>query len=94
MKCKYENCSGLSSVIIGDSVTTIETSAFEKCRSLKQITIPNSVNYLGNRAFDGIDLTSIISLIENPFNITASAYGGPFDTNTIKMQYCMFLLDL
>ena len=42
---------GLKSVVIGDSVTTIEQNVFYGCGSLKSITIPNSVTTIGDRAF-------------------------------------------
>ncbi len=41
----------LTSVIIPDSVTTIENSAFNNCYSLVSVTIPDSVTSIGNAAF-------------------------------------------
>ena len=46
---------------IMNSVTSIGTSAFSGCTSLKSIEIPNSVTSIGDSAFSGcINLTSII----------------------------------
>lgn len=51
ISCKYENCSGLTSISIGNSVTRIGHRAFSKCKGLTTITIPNNVNWIGNSAF-------------------------------------------
>jgi len=73
----FLECSGLTSITIPNSVTYIGERAFYSCRSLASITIPNSVTYIGNQAFDGIDMPTVISLIENPFRI-----GQVFSRNT------------
>ena len=65
----FWNCSGLTSVTIGSGVTSIGSSAFYRCSGLTSITIPNSVTSIGNNAFDGVDIPTVISLIENPFTI-------------------------
>ncbi len=56
----FENCSGLTSVTIPNSVTSIGNNAFENCSGLTSITIPNSVTSIDNSAFYGCNgLTSI-----------------------------------
>ena len=49
----FYNCSGLTSVTIGNSVTSIGYSAFERCSGLTSVTIPNSVTSIGGYAFEG-----------------------------------------
>jgi hypothetical protein len=57
----FENCSGLTEVIIPDGVTSIADNAFKGCSNLTSITIPASVKTIGDNAFDGCsNLTSII----------------------------------
>jgi len=46
------NCSGLTSVTIPSSVTSIGSNAFYGCSLLTSITIPNSVTSIGGSAFD------------------------------------------
>ena len=53
-------CSGLISITIPDSVTSIDNYAFYNCRSLTSITIPSSVTEIGAYAFYGCSgLTSV-----------------------------------
>ena len=56
----FSNCSGLTSVTIGNSVTTIGGYAFSGCSGLTSVTIPNSVTSIGDNAFsDCSNLTSV-----------------------------------
>ena len=66
----FYGCSGLISVTIPNSVTSIGDYAFYYCSGLTSVTIPNSVTSIGLSAFDGVDIPTVISLIENPFKIT------------------------
>ena len=57
----FRQCSALKSVIIPDSVTTIDMFAFNGCVRLKSLTIPASVNFIGGGAFNNCSgLTSIV----------------------------------
>ena len=47
----FQNCSGLTTITIGNSVRLIEGLAFEECSNLTTITIPASVTEIGNDAF-------------------------------------------
>lgn len=54
------NCSMLTSVILGNGVTSIGDSAFSRCTGLTSITIPDSVTSIGEGAFYNCDgLTSV-----------------------------------
>jgi len=56
----FENCSSLTSVIIGNSITSIGEEAFQFCTGLTSVTIPDSVTSIGERAFcECIALTSV-----------------------------------
>ena len=56
----FENCDGLTSITIPNSVTSIGEDAFYGCSGLTSITIPNSVTFIGLRAFYHCDgLTSV-----------------------------------
>ena len=56
----FSGCSGLTSITIPDSVTSIGSYAFYNCSGLTSITIPDSVTSIGSSAFYGCTgLTSI-----------------------------------
>ena len=47
----FQNCDGLTSITIPDSVTSIGKYAFSRCTSLTSITIPDGVTSVGYGAF-------------------------------------------
>ncbi len=56
----FSDCSMLTSIILPDSVTSIEGSAFNGCSGLTSIVIPNYVESIGENAFMGCTvLTSV-----------------------------------
>ena len=56
----FYHCTGLTSITIPNSVTSIGDSAFIYCTGLTSITIPNSVTSIGDAAFQNCrSLTSI-----------------------------------
>ena len=56
----FDNCTGLTSVIIPNSVTTIGDYAFYVCTGLTSVIIPNSVTTIGEYAFNNCTgLTSV-----------------------------------
>jgi hypothetical protein len=70
-------CSGmtrLTSVTIGNNITSIGAAAFQGCSGISNITIPNSVTIIKAAAFQGTNLQSIIipasvtSIVADAFN--------------------------
>jgi len=56
----YSYKSSITSVVIGNGVTSIGDNAFSECYYLTSIAVPNSVTYIGNNAFSDCSyLTSI-----------------------------------
>ncbi len=70
----FQGCTGLTSVTIPNSVTSIGSSAFIGCTGLTSVTIPNSVTSIGYDAFYGCTgLTSVsipnsVTSIERAFS--------------------------
>ena len=79
-------CSGLTSIEIPNSVTSIGGSAFYLCSGLTSVTIGSGVVSIGYSAFDGADISTVISLIENPFKIEGNTYAEyrNFSQNTFN----------
>jgi hypothetical protein len=66
-------------------VTSIENGAFRGCSGLTSITIGSGVTSMGYIAFDGDDISTVISLIENPFKITGKTSNSrTFSQNTFN----------
>lgn len=62
--CKYSDCSSLTSVTIGNSVTSIGNSAFFNCNSLKKITVnATTPPDCGDYIFDGVDYSSCVLVV-------------------------------
>lgn len=59
--CFFETV-GVTSVVISDSITTIEESAFYYCDKLTAITIPDTVTKLGSRAFAWCNALESVSI--------------------------------
>lgn len=67
----FQNCSGLTSVEIPSSITSLVDNCFQNCSGLKSITIPSSVTSLGVSCFQNCKgLTSI----EIPSSVTSLGY--------------------
>jgi hypothetical protein len=75
----FYNCSGLTSIVIPNSVTSIGNSAFYYCTSLISIEIPNSVTSIGNSAFyycTSLTLIAIPNLVTSIGNYAFSSCIG------------------
>ncbi len=55
----FRYCSGLTTLTICNSVTTIGEEVCEGCKTLTSLTLGNSVTSIGKEAFKGCGLTSI-----------------------------------
>ena len=49
--CSFSGCTGLTSITIPSSVTTLEGNSFSGCTGLTSITIPSSVTSIGGSCF-------------------------------------------
>ena len=73
----FSDCSGLTSLTIPSSVTSIGESAFRGCSGLTSLTIPSSVTSIGWGAFCGCSgLTSIYVYTEKLPNMGSDVFAG------------------
>ena len=79
--------SSLTSITIGNSVTSIGNYSFYNCRYLTSITIPNSVTSIGDYAFcDCTNLTSI-TIPNSVISIGIGAFGGCSSLVSITLPF-------
>jgi hypothetical protein len=70
----FWNCTGLTSVTIPDSVTSIGEAAFENCEGLISVTIPSNVRSIGSEAFCGCSGLTSVTIPNNVTSIGDSAF--------------------
>lgn len=66
----------LKTVILPETLTTIENSAFAMCANLQEVNIPASVRTLGRWMFEGCELLRQVKLPEGITEIPPSAFYG------------------
>ena len=77
----FIECKNLISIIIPNSVTSIEDRAFNRCDNLREIVIPDSVTYLGFYVFEGCsNLEKVV--ISN--NVTSIGFNTFYDCNNLS----------
>ena len=66
----------ITEVIIGDSITSIGSGAFEDCTSLTRVTIPNSINSMENGVFKGCTSLTDITFPDSIKSIGNGVFEG------------------
>ena len=82
----FLGCSGLTSITIPESVTTIVGWAFLGCTSLTSITIPSSVNSIGAYAFSACTSLTSITLPSSVTSIEKEAFSDCAKLTTVTME--------
>jgi hypothetical protein len=72
----FESCSGLTSVTIPNSVTTIGSNAFYGCSNLTTVAIPNGVTSIGSSAFDCCSNLTAVTIPNSVTSIGSYAFYG------------------
>ena len=72
----FSGCTGLTSVTIPDSVTSIERGTFQDCAGLTSVTIPDSVTSIGSSAFRGCTRLASVTIPDSVTSIGSYAFSG------------------
>ena len=70
----FSGCTGLTSITIPSSVTSINGSAFQNCTGLTSVTIPNSVKWIIENAFAGCSKLKSVIIGNNVNSISSFAF--------------------
>ena len=90
-------CSGLTSVTIPNSVTSIGDRAFSACGSLTSVTIPNSVTRIGDDAFRNCSGLTSVTILNSVTSIGDWAFDNCSSLQSIiipsgtKQKFARFL---
>ena len=80
----FSGCSGLTSVTIPNSVTSIVSYAFYNCTGLTSVTIPNSVTSIGEGVFNGCNSLPVVDNIRYADTYLVGAVDKTLTSYTIK----------
>ena len=81
----FWGCSGLTSIVIPNSVTVIGGLAFQDCGGLTSITIPNSVTAIGVQAFVNCSGLTSITIPNSVTTIGDYAFSGCYGLTSISI---------
>ena len=70
----FSGCTSLTSVTIGNGVTSISSSAFYNCTSLTSVDIPDSVTSIGDHAFYNCTSLTSVDIPDSVASIGGSAF--------------------
>ena len=84
-KVAYYGFTGLTGVILPDSVTEVGDCAFENCIALKSVSLGNSVERIGDRAFFGCTSLSSIVIPDSVTEIGQRAFENCIDLKSVTL---------
>ena len=87
----FDNCTGITSVTLPESLTTIGNYAFNNCTSLPSLTLPDHVTNVSNLAFGGYSGRLYVTIGSDTAyalsNASSSYYFCVDGNDDVKMRY-------
>lgn len=77
---------GLTSITIGDEITSIGDYAFIGCQQLSELSLGNGVTSIGTNAFDHCDGLTEVNLPANVSTLAAGAFKNSVNLQRVNMQ--------
>lgn len=74
----------IPATIDGTKITSIATSAFANCKSIKTVVLPNGITTVNDKAFAGCEKLEMVYLPETITGLSGSAFAG--DNNFTKLR--------
>jgi hypothetical protein len=86
----FDGCSGLTSITIPSSVTSLGNKCFSGCYGLTSITIPSSVTLLGGGCFQGCSGLTSITIPSSVTSLGGDCFRGCQNLETVYFEgkYC------
>ena len=70
----FSGCTGLTSIVIPETVTSVGSDAFANCTGLTSFSLPSNVTSIGSGAFAGCNQLEAIVIPNNVSEISASTF--------------------
>lgn len=84
----FRGCTALEQVTMPDcKLASIPSYTFQNCKSLKELPLPESIEGIGNEAFDGSGLRSIT--IDHPLSTDYNAFSNCYDLMDVYVETLM-----
>ena len=83
----FEGCTGLTSITISNSVTSIGINAFSGCTSLTNIIIPDGVATIGYGAFSGCTSLTSIAIPNSVTSIGRATFNGCTSLSSLTIPF-------
>ena len=81
----FKKCSSLTSIVIPNSITKINSSTFESCSNLESVTLPNALTTIESSAFYDCGKLASITLPNTLTKIGSTAFGKCSSLTTITI---------
>ena len=76
-------CNNIESVVLGNNIVEIGRDAFDGCKAIRSIVIPNSVKTMGSHAFVGCESLESVQLSENLKSIEWASFSSCYNLKSI-----------